>query len=102
MSQRAKYYAGREQAIANLLWYGTWIASAVILTGMALNLRQVPALFGLSGSAVMKAGVALFIVLPAARVALMLLIFLRDRDYAFSLISTLVLTIIAAGFLLGL
>jgi uncharacterized membrane protein len=49
-----------------------------------------------------KVGVALFIVLPAARVALMLLIFLRERDYAFSLISALVLTIIAAGFLLGL
>jgi uncharacterized membrane protein len=49
-----------------------------------------------------KVGVALFIVLPAARVALMLLIFLRERDYAFSLISALVLTIIAAAFLLGL
>jgi hypothetical protein len=33
---------------------------------------------------------------------LKLLIFLRERDYAFSLISVLVLTIIAAGFLLGL
>jgi uncharacterized membrane protein len=48
-----------------------------------------------------KVGVALFIVLLAARVALMLLMFLRERNYAFSLISALVLTIIAAGFLLG-
>jgi hypothetical protein len=32
----------------------------------------------------------------------MLPILLRERDYAFSLISALVLTIIAAGFLLGL
>jgi uncharacterized membrane protein len=95
-------YAGRERVIAGLLWYGTWLASIVILTGMTLNLSYIPFNLGLGGSAVIKAGVALFILLPVARVALMLLIFLRERDYAFTMISALVLTIIGAGFLLGI
>jgi uncharacterized membrane protein len=102
VSGRADHYARREQMIAGLLWCGTWLASAVILLGMAINLAGWPLLFDLSGSAVIKTGVVLFILLPVARVALMLLIFLRERDYAFTMISALVLTIIGAGFLLGL
>jgi uncharacterized membrane protein len=94
--------AGREQMIAGLLWYGTWLASAVILLGMTLTLAHSGLVFGLGGSAVVKAGVVLFILLPVARVALMLFIFLRERDYVFTKISALVLTIIGAGFLLGL
>lgn len=102
MSEGAGNYAGRERVIAGLLWYGTWIASTVVFIGIALNLGHIPSIFGLSGSAVIKAGIALFILLPVARVTLMLLIFLRERDYAFTTISALVLTIIAASFLLGL
>jgi uncharacterized membrane protein len=44
-----------------------------------------------------KAGVAVFILLPVARVALMLTLFLRERDYAYTVIAALVLAIIAAG-----
>src|ERR1700741_3580862 len=90
----------RDQIIAALLWYGTWCASALIAGGMALGMRQhsadSPGL-GLSGHQLVKAGVALFILLPVARVALMLTIFLRERDYAYVLIAALVLSIIAAG-----
>ncbi|MDM4501851.1 DUF1634 domain-containing protein [Klebsiella oxytoca] len=39
----------------------------------------------------------MFILLPVARVALMLTIFLRERDYAYVVIAALVLAIIAAG-----
>ncbi len=49
-----------------------------------------------------KAGVALFILLPVTRVALMLVIFLRERDSAYTAISALVLAIIGAAFLAGL
>jgi uncharacterized membrane protein len=42
------------------------------------------------------------VLLPVARVALMLAIFLRDRDYAYMVISALVLAIIGAGILIGL
>jgi uncharacterized membrane protein len=101
MSGVAGHYAGREQMIAGLLWYGTWLASAVILLGMALTLARLSFVFGLGGSTVIKAGVVLFILLPVARVVLMLLIFLRERDYEFAMIAALVLTIIGAGFLLA-
>ena len=98
-------YERHEQIIAALLWYGTWLASAVIAAGMALSaLQQLEALpdFGLSGHELVKAGVALFILLPVARVTLMLAIFLRERDYAYMVISALVLAIICAGILIGL
>ena len=98
-------YERHEQIIAALLWYGTWFASAVIAAGMALSaLQQLEGLpgFGLSGYDLVKAGVALFILLPVARVTLMLAIFLRERDYAYMVISALVLAIIGAGILIGL
>jgi uncharacterized membrane protein len=95
----------REQIVAGLLWYGTWIASAIIATGMIVGWLQKFAgsfLFDLSGYDVVKAGVALFILLPVARVALMLMIFLRERDYVYVMISALVLLIIAAGIFIEL
>lgn len=98
-------YERHEQIIAALLWYGTWLASAVIAAGMALSaLQQLEGLpgFGLSGHDLVKAGVALFILLPVARVTLMLAIFLRERDYAYMVIAALVLAIIGAGILIGL
>ncbi|EMY1074044.1 DUF1634 domain-containing protein [Salmonella enterica] len=105
MTPTTDKYERREQLIAALLWYGTWLASAIIAVGMALgalpqfndSLR-----FGLSGYGVVRAGVALFILLPVARVALMLAIFLRERDYTYTAISALVLAIIAAGIVIGL
>lgn len=81
----------RERMIAALLWYGTWLASALIAVGMVLD-----------GYDIVKAGVALFICLPIARVALMLVTFLRERDYAYVAISALVLAIIGAGVVAGL
>lgn len=84
-------YERREQMIAGLLWYGTWLATAVIAAGMALGRYDI-----------VKAGVALFICLPIARVALMLVIFLRERDLAYVAISALVLAIIGAGVVAGL
>jgi uncharacterized membrane protein len=105
MTQSTDKFEPREQLIAGLLWYGTWVASAFIAGGLALGLLQhrvMPLLSGISGFAVVKAGVALFILLPIARVALMLLIFVRERDYAYMAISALVLAIIGASLLAGL
>jgi uncharacterized membrane protein len=47
-------------------------------------------------------GIGLFILLPVLRVFLMLLVFLRDRDYRFSAIAALVLAILALGLLIGM
>ncbi|WP_447921620.1 DUF1634 domain-containing protein [Achromobacter aegrifaciens] len=100
MTPAADRQARRDRIIAGLLWYGTWIASALIAAGMALDLIAPDA--ALRGHELVKVGVALFILLPVARVALMLAIFLRERDYAYTGISALVLLIIAAGVVSGL
>ena len=95
----------RDQIIAGLLWYGTWFASTLIAVGWLLGAVQQfqgSLVLGLSGYDIVKAGVAVFILLPVARVALMLTIFLRERDYAYTVISALVLAIIAAGVVVGL
>lgn len=91
--------ARRDRIIAVLLWYGTWAASACIALGMAMDLL-LPS--GGDGQRLVKAGVALFILLPVSRVALMFAIFVRERDHAYTAISALVLLIIAAGVLTGL
>lgn len=105
MRSRTDNFERREQIIAALLWYGTWLASAVITAGMTLDALQPfegQLNLGFSGYDIVKAGVALFILLPIARVVLMLAIFLRERDLVYTAISALVLIIIAAGIVIGL
>jgi uncharacterized membrane protein len=84
-----------EQLIAKVLDRGTWIASAVIILGLALELAGWP------GTRIVIGGIAIFILLPVLRVIMMLVMFVRERDYRFSVIATLVLLIIALGAALG-
>lgn len=95
----------RDRIIAALLWYGTWFACALIAGGMVLGMGQ-PAAGSVahvfSGHQVVKAGVAFLILLPVARVVLMLMMFLRERDYAYAVIAAIVLAIIAAGVVIRL
>jgi uncharacterized membrane protein len=85
-----------EGLLAGLLRYGTWLASGVIGSGLALSLA------GLSGAQVVAAGVVLFIALPVLRVLLMLAVFLRDRDYRLALVAAIVVMTIALGFAVGI
>jgi uncharacterized membrane protein len=85
-----------EGLVAALLRYGTWIASIAIGSGLALAFFD-PRL----GPVIVTAGIALFILLPSLRVLLMLVVFVRERDYRFALIAALVLTIILLGIFLG-
>jgi len=50
---------------------------------------------------IVTAGIALLIVLPVLRVFLMLVVFVRERDFLFSAIAMLVLVIIVLGSVLG-
>lgn len=86
----------RDRAVAMLLRYGTVCACVLIAAGMLLG--AVP---GRDGHALAKAGVALFILLPVMRVALLTGIFLRERDWIHALLSMLVLAIIACGVVVG-
>ncbi|MFT4068407.1 DUF1634 domain-containing protein [Paraburkholderia sp.] len=97
-----------EHWLANLLHYGTWLASITIATGLALTLALPAAPTGTAashatsaGMSVMTAGVALFILLPIMRLILMLGVFLRRRDYRFGAIAALVLAIVAVGLVVG-
>ncbi|GAA5657403.1 DUF1634 domain-containing protein [Ochrobactrum sp. WV_118_8] len=89
--------AGRgDKIIAALLWYGTWFASALIAVGVVMTSIEPPSL-ALNGYDIVKAGIAVFILLPIIRVALTMYLFLRERDYVYTVIAATVLLIIATG-----
>ncbi len=92
-----------EKILTGLLKYGSIFASVWITIGMILSMAR-------GGSSndhdrladqLMGIGVVLLIALPVARVALIFMIFLFERDYIFAVISGTVLLIIATGFLAG-
>jgi len=105
MNQPVNAVERRDRIVAGLLSHGTWIASAAIAIGLALQLlHRFDASIALadSGYDFVKAGVVIFIGLPIARVALLFAIFLRARDYTFVALSALVLAIIGAGVVIAL
>jgi hypothetical protein len=90
-----------ETLLATLLNRGTWIACLIIGLGILVALSGGESL-GEAGTRLIAWGVALFIALPVARVALMAIVFVHDRDYVFALIATTVLLIIALGAAIGI
>ncbi|SMG57810.1 DUF1634 domain-containing protein [Paraburkholderia susongensis] len=111
MNRAARVGMRFEHWLANLLHYGTWIASGTIAAGLGLALVLPAVRTGsggasggpatLAGMPIVSAGIALFILLPVMRLILMLGVFLHRRDYRFSAIAALVLAIVAAGLLVG-
>jgi uncharacterized membrane protein len=85
-----------ENLLGTLLHYGTLTASGVVALGLALSVAP-----GHLGSGIAAAGIALFILLPALRVAVMLVFFLRTGDYRYGAIAALVLLIISFSFFIG-
>ena len=85
-----------ERLLAELLRYGTWLASGVTGLGLALPLA------GVEGAPVVAAGVALFIALPVLRVLVMIAAFILNRDYRLVIVAAVVLMTILAGFVIGL
>ena len=92
-----------ERHLARLLGAGTALASLIVAIGMLLGwsaaLAPVPMA---TGAGVVSVGIALFLMLPVLRLAVMLWIFLRERDYRFAAITSLVLAVIAASVVLGI
>ncbi|MBR7654495.1 DUF1634 domain-containing protein [Brucella oryzae] len=94
----------RDKAVAALLWYGTWLASALIAAGVAIMTvepLQATLSLSISGYDIVKAGIAVFILLPITRVVLVMYLFLRERDYVYAVIAAMVLTIILLGIVFG-
>ena len=93
---------GLHLLLASVLYRGTWLGWSVIALGLTLPMA------GWSGASstmtctrIVTAGIALLIVLPVLRVFLMLVVFVRERDFLFSAIAMLVLVIIVLGSVLG-
>jgi uncharacterized membrane protein len=106
MNQTISGHPVLERLLAQVLQYGTWLASATIALGLALALivshPGTPTAGFLSSTRIVETGIVLFILLPVFRVFLMLLVFLKERDYRFSAIAGLVLLILALGFIVGM
>jgi uncharacterized membrane protein len=90
-----------EGLLATLLSYGTWAASGIILIGLAMPFFAARTRSNGTDARVIAAGIGLFILLPTIRVILMLVAFVRERDYRFMVLSAAVLAIILCGFALG-
>jgi hypothetical protein len=95
-----------ERLLAMVLQYGTWLASAAIGVGLAIALvASHPGLHTvgfLSSTRIISLGILLFILLPVFRVFHKLLVFVKERDYRFSVIAGLVLVILILGFIIGM
>lgn len=91
-----------EGSLARLLWLGTMIGCTLIGLGLALVLSRHAPGGARAASALMDAGILLLIVLPIVRVALMLTVFLRERDLRFAAAAAAVLLIIALSLAVGL
>ena len=94
-----------EQLLAALLRYGSWLASAAI--GLGFVLALIDSRFATRNFAILPnmriatMGIALFILLPALRVLLMLIVFIREGDFRLAVTAGLILAIILLGIVLG-
>ena len=94
-----------EGILAGLLRYGALVASGWLALGMALdilreNCTSIKVPVAISNGC-LAIGIVLLIALPVLRVAIMMVVFLFEKDYCFAAISGAVLIIITLGFLLG-
>lgn len=80
--------------MARVLDQGTWLASGIIGVGWLLRAA------GWRSVILIDGGIVLFLLLPVLRVVIMLVVFVRERDYRFGIIAGVVLSIIVLGALL--
>jgi uncharacterized membrane protein len=91
--------ARMEQLLSGLLRYGALAASGCIAFGLLWKAW----FLGTNGSlSFITAGVVIIILLPVLRVALMMVIFVKQKDYPFATIAGAVLGIIILGFMWGI
>jgi uncharacterized membrane protein len=93
---------GLEIWLAKLLRYGSYLGCSAIGLGLLLSWFNFPGLETNWASWIASAGIGLLIALPIARLAVMLVTFVAERDYRFAIAATIVLVIIAVGFAVGL
>lgn len=91
-----------EKRLAGLLWLGT--LAGCITIGLGLLFVLVPRIPDGAhlGPLLMDGGIALLLLLPIVRVALMFAVFVRERDLRFAGTAAAVLLIIAISLAVGL
>ncbi|HVG63426.1 MAG TPA: DUF1634 domain-containing protein [Hyalangium sp.] len=119
---------GPELLISSLLRYGVMVSLGFVLFGMVLTFIHHPDYFSSAealqrlteegsrphqlsdvmagvmatrGRAIAMVGLLVMMAIPVARVALSLLIFRQQRDRAFVMVTSVVLTLLVLSFLLG-
>lgn len=128
MKEEKKYWQDRdvEIVLGNLLRWGVIISSVVVLTGgiifLLSNGNSIPdyhSFLGLvmpfhslsavlkgiaegNGQAIIQAGIILLIATPIARILFSIIGFIRERDWLYILIASIVLAIIMTSMLLGI
>jgi uncharacterized membrane protein len=90
-----------ERRLATVLQLGTGLGSCIIATGWVIFAIGEPLSLRGVALSIIRAGIAVFILLPALRVLVMIIVFFRERDYRFGAIAALVLTVIVIGAVLG-
>jgi uncharacterized membrane protein len=101
MSGDRKPASGLERCLATTLRLGTCIGSCIIAVGWVLSATGEPPSPPTAAVAIVRSGIALFILLPALRVLLMVVVFVCERDDRFGTIAALVLAAIVMGAALG-
>jgi hypothetical protein len=101
MSGDRKPGSGLERLLATTLQFGTGVGSCIIAVGWVLSATGEPPSLSTVAVSIVRAGIALFILLPALRVLLMVVVFVCERDYRFGAIAALVLAVIVVGAALG-
>jgi uncharacterized membrane protein YhaH (DUF805 family) len=91
-----------EHRVATVLQFGTWTGSGLVALGWVLSATGEPRSLPGAGATAVWSGITLFILLPALRVLLMGVAFVRQRDWRLSAIAALVLTLIVVGAALGM
>ena len=101
MSGDRKRASSLERRLATTLQLGTWVGSCVIAVGWILSATGEHSSLSSAPVAIVQAGIALFILLPALRVLLMVIVFVCERAYGFGAIAALMLAVIVVGAMLG-
>lgn len=117
MSAKPEKLLRAESLIGNFLRYGVLLCLAVIGAGLAMRLaggagnaaflealthgRAAFAEPKVAADRVISLGLMMLISLPVLRVALTTLIFLLEKDWAFFVITLVVLTVLLSGIMLG-
>lgn len=99
MNQPSRRDDRLDHRLALVLKLGTWMACALIAAGLLLPRFSIA--LGAIHFNLVVAGVALLILLPVARVALMALWFAIHREIHFALIAVAVLCVILLSAVLG-